>query len=41
MPFSDLLKDRTRLLWLFWIGFWASIVFLAIGYIIIVSDLLG
>jgi hypothetical protein len=37
----DFLHDRAKLLRLFQIAVWVSLVFLAIGYIIIVQDLLG
>lgn len=37
----DFLHDRAKLLKLFWLAFWVSLVFLAIGYFIILQDLLG
>ncbi|MGD9962409.1 MAG: hypothetical protein AB7S97_00695 [Thermoplasmata archaeon] len=41
MALSDIMSDRAKLLRLFQIAFWASLVFLAIGYAIIIMDLLG
>lgn len=37
---SDILSDRARLLKLFWVAFWVSLVFLGIGYFLILQDLL-
>ena len=41
MPLLDILHDRVKLLKLFWIAYWASLALLAIGYVIILLDLLG
>jgi hypothetical protein len=38
---EDLLQDRVKLLKLIWVAFWVSMVFLVIGYIMIIQDLLG
>ena len=40
-PLLDIFHDRERLMKLFLVAFWVSLVFLAIGYAIIISDLLG
>jgi len=41
MPLLDILQDRVKLLKLVWFAFWVSMVFLAIGYALIMMDLLG
>lgn len=41
LPLLDILHDRVKLLKLFWIGFWASLVFLGVGYALILLDLVG
>lgn len=41
MALLDFLHDRVKLLKLFWIAFWASLVFLGIGYALILADLFG
>ncbi len=41
MRLEDLLQDRVKLLKLIWVAFWVSMVFLVIGYIMIIQDLLG
>jgi len=38
---EELLQDRVKLLKLIWVAFWVSMVFLVIGYIMIIQDLLG
>lgn len=40
MRLSELLGDRATLLKLFWLAFWVSLVFLGIGYFLILQDLL-
>lgn len=40
MAISDILSDRVKLLKLFWMAFWVSLVFLGIGYFLILQDLL-
>lgn len=41
LAISDILRDRGKLLRLFQIAFWASLVFIGLGYAIILMDLLG
>jgi len=41
LALSDLMSDREKLLRLFQIAFWASLVFLGIGYAMIIMDLFG
>lgn len=41
LPLLDILQDRVKLLKLFWVAFWASLVFLGIGYALILMDLVG
>ncbi len=41
LSLSGILNDRVKLLKLFWIAFWASLVFLGIGYALIIMDLVG
>ena len=41
MSLSGLLFDKTFLMKLFLIGFWAGVVLMAIGFAIIIKDLLG
>jgi len=38
---EELLRDRSKLLWIVWIAFWSSIVLIAIGFYYIIQDLLG
>jgi len=38
---EELLQDRVKLLKLIWVAFWVSMVFLVIGYIMIIQDILG
>ncbi len=38
---EDLLRDREKMLKLFWVGLYASIGFLMIGYLLILMDLFG
>ena len=40
-PLLDFLHDRVKLLKLFWIGFLAGLVFMGIGYALILLDLVG
>ncbi|MDH3364591.1 MAG: hypothetical protein OEM29_01080 [Thermoplasmata archaeon] len=41
MKLEELLRDRSKLLWIVWIAFWSSIVLIAIGFYYIIQDLLG
>jgi hypothetical protein len=41
LPLLDFLHDRVKLMKLFWIGFWAGLVFMGIGYAIMLLDLVG
>ena len=41
MRLEELLQDRVKLLKLIWVAFLVSMVFLVIGYIMIIQDLLG
>lgn len=41
MPLEEMLRDRSKLLWMVWIAFWFSIVLIAIGAYYILTDLLG
>ena len=41
LSLSGILNDRVKLLKLFWVAFWASLVFLGIGYALIIMDLVG
>ena len=41
LSISDILSDRAKLVRVFQIAFWASLVFLGIGYAMILMDLLG
>lgn len=41
LAFLDILHDRVKLLKLFWLAFWVSLVFLGIGYALILMDLIG
>jgi hypothetical protein len=38
---EDLLRNREKMLKLFWVGLYASIAFLMIGYLLILMDLFG
>ena len=38
---EELLRDRKKMLWMIWIGFWFSIVLIAIGLLYILRDLIG
>jgi hypothetical protein len=38
---EELLRDREKMLKLFWVGLWASIAFLMLGYFLILMDLVG
>jgi hypothetical protein len=38
---EELLRDRSKLLWIVWIAFWSSIVLMAIGFYYIIQDVLG
>jgi len=40
MPLLDIFHDREKLMKLFIVAFWVSVIFLAIGYAIIISDVL-
>lgn len=41
MPLLDILHDRVKLLKIFRIVYWASLVLLAVGYALIFMDLFG
>lgn len=41
LALTDILHDRVKLIKLFQIAFWASLVFLGIGYALILLDLMG
>ena len=41
LPLLDILNDRVKLLKLIWLAFWVSLVFLGIGYALILMDLFG
>ena len=41
MALSAIMNDRAKLLRLFQIAFWASLVFIGIGYAMILMDLFG
>ena len=41
LPLLDILHDRVKLLKLIWVAFWASMIFLGIGYGLILMDLVG
>lgn len=41
MGLEGLLRDRSKLLWIVWLAFWFSIVLMAIGFYIILRDVLG
>jgi len=41
LPLLDIFHDRVKLLKLFWVAFWASMVFLGLGYALILMDLVG
>jgi len=37
----DILQDREKLMKLMWLGFLASLVFIGIGFYIVVRDVIG
>jgi heme/copper-type cytochrome/quinol oxidase subunit 4 len=41
VAFLDFLKDREKVMKLAWIGFVASIVFIAIGFLMIMAEIFG
>ena len=41
MSLEELLRDRSKLLWIVWIAFWSSVVLMGIGFYYILQDVLG
>ena len=41
MALLDILQDREKLMKLMWLGFLASLVFIGIGFYIVVRDVIG
>ncbi len=41
MAFLDFLKDRAKVLKLVWIGFIASLVFMGIGFVLMLREVFG
>ncbi len=41
MSLEDLLRNRELMMKLFWVGFMASLVFIGLGVVIIILDILG
>ncbi len=41
MKIEELLRDRSKLLWIVWAAFWFSLLLMAIGFYYIIENILG